>query len=737
MVIKTLTICLGVGLLAMAPAAAEKTFPNSVEPAAGPRAAKIDKAARRRARLARLTPSNGRIVELEVRKTAKGLALNASPEHRAFAAITKSRWPLAVAAFKEIKDPLLRKIVRWYRLQSRTGGASFSQINRFVAANPHWPLQLRLRYRAEYASAWGAGDREVLAFFKGHKPRTVPGALRLAEALRRQGKAAQATALIKRTWANGRFYGAIERKFVAKFGDQLTSKDHIARVHGLLWKRKLRSARRYIRDQGKHFSDGEKALFALRIMLIRRRRPSLARFNAGLAKVPQAMRGHLGLIHDRIRWHRRSNRIGEAIKLMKAVPPGAEPKDKWWSARAWVARVALRTGRSRAAYAVASRHGLKERRLLYEGEWLSGWIALRYLKNPGLARPHFERLLATARYPVSRARGAYWLGRTAEAAGDRAKALKWYRQAARNYSTFYGQFALARLGRKRLILPPALKIAEAERVAFERSELVRAARRLHAIDQGDLARWFVFAAHRAAKTPAQRALASQLGIEVGRPEAAVRTAKNSGRFGQIIIASGYPVIEVPTEIGPEPALILALIRQESEFNYRARSWAGARGLMQLMPRTARRTARNIKARYSYKDLLKDPQYNMKIGTSHLKELIEEFDGSYVLVMGAYNAGAGAVKFWMGVNGDPRGRNGDAVIDWIEAIPVDETRNYIQRVMESMQVYRARLGDTKLAAASVATAWRAGAIQAALDPRRQRRPRPCSSKAANTRQAPAC
>ncbi len=735
--IKTLLASVGICLLAASASVAEKINPASIAPAAGPLAPKAIEAARRRARLVRLTPTNGRIIELPVRNTPQGLTLNASPERRAFAAMMKSRWPLAVAAIKDIKDPLLRKIVRWYRLQSRTGGASFAQIDRFMKANPHWPLQLRLRYRAEYAMAWGARDRAVLAFFKERKPRSVPGALRLAEALKRSGKVKEATALIKRTWANGKFYGAIERDFVAKYGDELTAKDHIARVHSLLWKRKLRSARRYIRAQGKHFSGAEKALFALRIMLIRRRRPSTKQYNTGLAKVPEALRGHLGLIHDLIRWHRRSNRIEEAVKLMKAVSLDAEPKDKWWSARAWVARVALRAGRARAAYEVASRHGLKERRLHYEGEWLSGWIALRHLKKPYLAQPHFERLLAAARYPVSRARGAYWLGRTEEAAGNRAKALKWYRQAGRHYSTFYGQFALARLGRKRLLLPPALNIPPADNIAFGRSELVRAARRLHAIEQGDLARWFVFAAHRAAKTPVQRALASRLGIEIGRPEAAVRTARNSGKYGQVIIDSGYPVIEVPVEIGPEPALILALIRQESEFNYKAKSWAGARGLMQLMPRTARRTARNIKARYNYRDLLKDPVYNMKIGTSHLKELIEDFDGSYVLVLGAYNAGARAVKFWMGVNGDPRGRNGDAVIDWIEAIPVDETRNYIQRVMESLQIYRARLGDTKLAAASVATSWRGSAIQAVIGTLDPKKLRPCVGNAAIGKRKLAC
>ena len=670
---------------------------------------KLDKAALRAARLARIKPAVGGIVRLGIRDPLAPLGPTSSPAERAFRAMTKARWGEAMAAFRKVKDPLVRKTLVWYRLQSRTSGASFAQIARFMRRNPHWPLQARLIYRAERAMGWGARDRAVLAFFKDKKPRTIVGAMRLAQALRRAGKEKPAVALIKATWQRGRTYGRQEKQFIQKFGADLSADDYAARAHFMLYHRKFRSARRYITANKAQFGPDQVALFKLRMQLLRRWRTPKTKVAAMLEKVPEKLRGHQALQHDLIRWHRRQGRLDEAWKLLKAIPASAEPRKKWWHERAWLARVSLRAGRARLAYAVARSHGLKEPRLRYEGEWLAGWIALRFVKSPRLARPHLAGLYERAQWPVSKARGAYWLGRTAEAARDRKAALKWYRLAATHVSTFYGQFALAKLGRREFTLPRGTAITAADRVAFERTELVRAARRLHALKQRQIVRWFVFAAYRNAKTPAARALASALGVELGRLEAAVRTAKYAGKHGQLFVESGYPVIEVPAEIGPEPALVLSLIRQESEFNYEVVSWAGARGLMQLMPRTARSTARSIKARYNYRALTRDPDYNMKIGSAHLKELIDKFDGNYVLVMAAYNAGAGAVKFWLRVNGDPRGRSNERMIDWIEAIPVDETRNYVQRVMESLQVYRARLGQRALAARRVATAWRGKAV----------------------------
>ena len=666
---------------------------------------RLETAERRKVRLERLQPAIGSIIQLSIRTPLGPLRANASPAERAFRAMEKARWGEAIAAYRRVRDPLTRKMLTWYRLQSRTSGASFAQIHRFMQRNPHWPLKLRLRYRAEMAMGWSnARDRNVLAFFKDTPPRTVNGAMRLAEALRRTGKEAEASALLKQTWARGRHLGPPERAFLKRFGNDLTADDHAARVHYMLYRGKRRAALAYIRAHREKFTDGVKALFQARMLLTGRRRPTESRVEAALAKVPETARKHPALAHDLIRWHRRKNRLEEAVAILNATDAKGEPEKQWWTQRAWVARVALRVGKFDIAYATARDHGSKERLHIYEGEWLAGWIALRYLKKPALAKRHFERLYKLARYPVSWARGAYWLGRTAEARGDRKTARKWYHTAARYVQTYYGQFALAKLGHKHVVLPARTAITAASRAAFNRKELVRAVRRLHALRQRGVARWFVFAAFDNAKNAAERALASRLGIEVERLEAAVRTAKNAGRFKELLVESGYPIIMVPAEIGPEPSLILSLIRQESEFNHEAISWAGARGLMQLMPRTAYRTARNIKVRYNRQALTRDPYYNMKIGTSHVVELMEALGGNYVLVAGAYNAGIGAVNYWLSVNGDPRGGGAERWIDWIEAIPVDETRNYVQRVMETVQIYRARLGDRTLSAADVAKRW---------------------------------
>ena len=665
---------------------------------------RLEEAERQRVRLARLQPAIGSIVELAVRGAPPSGA-DASPAARAFQAMEKGRWGEARAAMRRVRDPLLRKTLTWYRLQSRTGAATFDEIHGFMRANPHWPLRLRMRHRAEFAMAWSnAADADVLAFFEGKRPRTVNGAMRLAEALRRTGKEAEAAALIKRTWARGSFQGGQRREFLAKFGGDLTTAHHAARVHYLIYSGKRRTAHAYIRAHRATFSDGAKALFAARLLLAGRRWPGEARVEAALARVPEAERKHPALAHDLIRWHRRKDRPEEAAALLNATDAAGEPEKQWSQQRAWVARVALRFGKAEIAYAAARDHGARERDNVYEGEWLAGWIALRHLRKPDLAKPHFERLYKLASYPVSWARGAYWLGRTAEARGDTKSAQTWYATAARYVQTYYGQFALARLGRKQLVLPPRTPITAADRTAFEAKELVRVARRLASLNRRSTARWFVFAAFRSAKTDAGRALASRLGVEIERLEAAVRTAKYAGRHNQLLVESGYPIIMVPAEIGAEPALILSLIRQESEFNHEAVSWAGARGLMQLMPRTAHRTARNIKVRYNRAALTRDPHYNMKIGTSHVVELMEELGGNYVLVAGAYNAGIGAVNYWLSVNGDPRGGGADRWIDWIEAIPVDETRNYVQRVLEAMQIYRARFGDRALSAANVAQRW---------------------------------
>jgi soluble lytic murein transglycosylase len=307
-------------------------------------------------------------------------------------------------------------------------------------------------------------------------------------------------------------------------------------------------------------------------------------------------------------------------------------------------------------------------------------------------------------YPVSKARGAYWSGRAAQELGDTEAARHFYAEAARYPTTFYGQFATARLGRTTFELPKPTPGKPGDGAAFEKRELVRAARLLARIGQNELARPFIAALFREADASGEWLVAGKLATELGQPDLAVRGFKSSKRPLDVALAIGYPMIDVPGSLGAERALILSLIRQESEFYPKAVSPAGARGLMQLMPSTAERTAKSLKLRFVKSKLTEDPRYNTRLGSAHLAELIHNWQGSYVLALAAYNAGSAAVSRWIERNGDPRGASDDAVIDWIEGIPYSETRNYVQRVLEAFQVYRAQLGDKRLAAASIAESW---------------------------------
>jgi soluble lytic murein transglycosylase len=704
---------------------------TAARPAASAKSASDKTGATIRAeRLEKIRPAVGAIVRLPVADTPR--PAENSPAARAFEAMEKAKWNEAAAAIARVRDPLLRKVIRWYRLTSRTSGAAFAEIDRFMRANPHWPLQLRLRYRAEAALAWGARDPDVLRFFAKIPPKTATGAGRLAEALRRAGKDAEAKALIHKTWATERYHGGEEARFLDKFGRELTKADHLARIHFLLFHHKRRAARRAYAAYGKLFDKGERALIRARLLFATPWRATQKAVTAALAAVPAKLRDHPGLVYDRVRWYRRHDEVEKAAALLKSAGGATQPKSVWWRERAWVARLALREGKPRLAYAVASAYDQTARRQVYEAEWLAGWIALRFLRHPYKARKHFERMNAQARWPISWARGAYWIGRATEALGNRKKAIVWYRKAGEYPSTFYGQFALARLGHRTLPLPKRVTVSAAARAAFERKELVRVARKLHAIGEDGLVRWFTLAVYQATKTPADRELAAKLATDLQSLDSAVRIAKHATKHGELLVETGYPVIEVPVEIGPEPSLILALVRQESEFNHEAVSWAGARGLMQLMPRTARKTAGRAGLPYHLADLIKKPEYNLEVGTSHLKELLVEFDGSYPLALAAYNAGKHAAEMWLSVNGDPRGRGADRMIDWIEAIPYDETRNYVQRVLEAYQIYKARLGDTRLAAAKAPSAWRADTAQMALELEAQKKKLGCGSAAGSAK-----
>ncbi|MEE9250984.1 MAG: lytic transglycosylase domain-containing protein, partial [Alphaproteobacteria bacterium] len=527
-------------------------------------------------------------------------------------------------------------------------------------------------------------DAEVLAWFSRREPRTVKGRMHLARALLATGKREQATALLRETWVNGNFPRRQERSFLRRYRKFLRKEDHVARLDRLLWAGRSWEARRLLR----RVEAGQRALAVARIRLRRFR----GGVDSAIQRVPKALIDDPGLVYERLRWRRRKGRDEDARALLENPPQDLVRPGAWWIERGVLARRALKQGEISIAYRLARDHQQTSGVMFAEAEWLAGWIALRFLEDSEDALRHFTALYENVRFPISLARGAYWAGRAAEAKGDTALAQEWYAKAARHFTTFYGQLAEARLDGKALpVVPKDPQPGADEAVAFANNELVRAAKLMGlSADREHLGR-FILHLNKKARTPAEHALIASLAASQNRPDLAVAAAKRSLRRGVYLLDAAYPAYPLPRDRdGLEPELLLALLRQESAFDIAAISDAGARGLMQLLPSTARIVARQLKLGYSTRKLTTDAEYNMTLGAAYLARLLDQFAGSYVLALAAYNGGPTRVRRWLRANGDPRRADVD-VIDWIELIPFDETRDYVQRVLENLQVYRARNG----------------------------------------------
>jgi len=601
----------------------------------------------------------------------------------AFAHAQRGRFEDAHQWAARASDKLLGTALKWMHYVEPRSGASFAEITRFISANPSWPQQTTLRRRAEEAITVATPAAEMLAWFDANPPVTVDGKMAYGGALLTAGRRDHAIAVLRDAWVGGTFGVLQERNFVARFGDMMRPEDHVARLDRLLWDRHEDAAQRMVLRV-----DMPHRLLAQARLALMNNKPGV---DAAVDRVPKALANDPGLIFERVRWRRQHDLDDGAYELLRTRPALGPRGDSWWTERAILARRALQKGFISRAYDIAKHHGLNEGASFAEAEWLAGWIALRFLDDRKVALEHFKRLYDNVETPISRSRGAYWAGRAAEAMKDAKAAETWYERAAAHVTTYYGQLAAGRLSKDHSWPLPADPLPDADDIAaFERQPLVQVARMLAEIGREEQAAPFVLRLHELAKTPGQRALAASLAASVRRPDLAVSIARRADREGVPMIGSGYPVPKLDVT-RPEKALVLALIRQESGFHERAVSAVGARGLMQLMPATARSMARLMKVGYA-PQRLHEPEYNVRLGTRYLGDLIEGFNGSYILSLAAYNAGPGRVRSWIREYGDPRNPEVDP-IDWIENIPFSETRNYVQRVLESLQVYRRRLGAT--------------------------------------------
>ncbi len=599
----------------------------------------------------------------------------------AFPATGKRGYRAARALAAKARDRLPAKVIDWAWLRERGSGAGFERIAKFIADNPDWPDIAMLRRRAEQALTDQLADRRVIDWFGVRSPVTGTGMQRLGEAWQRVGSSDKAVRLLRRAWVEGNFSRRDERTFYRRHRRVLRQAEHAARLDRLLWDGRRGAANRILR----RVDPATRRLAVARIKVM----SFAAGVDAAIARVPRALKSDPGLAYERTRWRRMKNRHESAWEILLARRSDHGRADKWWFERRFQLRKLLVNGHISDAYQVAAGHGLTSGADFADAEFLSGWIALRFLHDYDIAFGHFRRLYDNVRYPVSRARGAYWSARAAAARGKIDVATRYYRLAAAHPTTYYGQLATLRMrGGNQLVLPPTPSSNGVERTRFAANELVRVIRLLAELGENRRVRPFALRLVDLAEAPAEYHLVAALVAELGLPNIAVAVAKWAARDGVLLIEHGYPEVAALRVAGrrAEPALLHAVARQESELDPRAISRAGARGLMQLMPRTAREIARRMKIGYRRDRLLSDPYYNARLADDYLHRLIGSYDGSYVLALAAYNAGNQRVKRWIRDWGDPRTGEVDPV-DWVELIPFEETRNYVQRVLEAVQVYR--------------------------------------------------
>ena len=663
----------------------ERTTPAMSAPAVG--AAPLGPAARQHAAL---PPPAARkpVAPAAVAATSSTSQSDKDTLENVIELIRKHKPAEATQAEAAISDPVARKLAEWLILRSEDNGATFERYRAFIAANPSWPSQTFLRRRMESA-LWDdhRDDATVWSWFENESPLSAKGRFALARVMIARGDRANAERLVRQAWRNDPMSEETEIAALDLFGAFLTAGDHKARMDTLLYGTEqeaggMRAAKR--------LGSGHVALAKARMASNRK----AANAKALLEAVPHELHGDVGYLFARIQLLRREEKFAEAAQLMMSAPKDParlQNMDEWWIERRLLSRKMIDIGEHRTAYLIARDAALPARDIYKtEQEFTAGWIALRFLNDPAAAAQHFARIGVGSVNPTALARAGYWQGRAAEAAGHARDARAAYARAAEQSTSYYGQLARAKLGLPQIELNG---VPGGRGRGVERLEIVRAVQLLYELDEGEIA------------IP----ILSDMG-ENGDPEALIGlgelTSRHGDARGMLLLGKAalnrglpfdfyaYPVTGIPSfkAIGPEiePSIVYAIARQESAFNPAVVSPAQAYGLMQVTPDAARYVCKRHGATYDLGRLKTDSVYNAALGAAELGGLLEDYRGSYIMTFAAYNAGRGSVKKWVERYGDPRDPKVDAV-DWVELIPFSETRNYVQRIMENLQVYRARFG----------------------------------------------
>ena len=587
-----------------------------------------------------------------------------------------------------IEDPLARKLVEWAILRGDLNNAGFSRYRAFITANPGWPNVQQFRRKAEAMLWQERADLATVRSFIGNAPSSAKGAFALGRALLAEGDQAGAQAAIRGPWRSEPLSHELEQQLLQTFGGLITPADEKARMDRRLYANENEAGMRAAERLG----GPEPAIAKARIAV----NEKSSNAKALLDGLPASVQHDPGVMFSRIQWLRRGDKIAEAVEIMKAAPHDVaqvQDPDEWWVERRLLARKLLDIGDAKLAYQVArdAAPPVKENHQV-EHEFTAGWIALRFLNDPALAAQHFARIGNGIANPIALARASYWRGRAAEAMNRSREAHGHYEQAARYSTAYYGQLARAKLGMSDIAVAPPPE----RHVAAGHFEVARAVEILYAVNERDLVIPIVADIGEHGQDMGMLAAVSEVATHYDDARAVLLVGKAALGRGYPLDHYAFPTFGLPrySAIGPEvePEVVYAIARQESAFNPRDRSSANAIGLMQVTPAAGREMSRKFNVGYDERRLIYDQVYNMQLGAAELGDVISGYRGSYILAFAGYNAGRGRVKEWVERYGDPRDPNVDPV-DWVERIPFSETRNYVQRILENIQVYRVRFGGS--------------------------------------------
>ena len=607
---------------------------------------------------------------------------------KAISLMEKRKWETAIKLSKKAKDKSIYNFIVWRYLLEKSNNADYSLYSEFLENNEKYPRIGRVEYLSEKKlSTKSLSPKKIIKIFEEKEPLSGFGEMILGESLIKEGNIAGGINLIKKGWIRAELNKNELRTYKKKFSKYLKSEDHVKRADYLAWENKYWDLKRMLRYLPKDYQ----ALYNARQLLMSKSYG----VDAAISKVPEKFKNDSGLNYDRLKWRRKRGRVDSSLEILLNIKNNKNylvRPDKWWIERSIIARSLIYKKKYQTSYEIVNNHALdKGTPEFAEAEWLSGWISLSFLNDPLRAREHFKSFFENVGYPISLSRGAYWIARSYEALNDTVTANKYYKIASTYPTTYYGQLSHLKIFKnEKYILSNLSEIDESYKKDFFKKDLYRLVHLLHELDKDKYTKHILRYLALDNIDKGSEILSAKLATDISRYDFAIQISKIASYEKRFHNKYNYPVINTPSYVAgrkiPEQALILAVIRQESEFDSKANSFAGAKGMMQLMTYTAKVVAKQAKLTYSKSRLTQDPEYNIKLGSHYLAGLILEYDGSYPFAIAAYNAGPKRVRYWKKLNKDPQKKQIDYV-DWIELIKFKETRNYVQRVLENYNVYR--------------------------------------------------